>query len=101
LVGFGGFGPKESDGMEKFKQLMEEYGSIAIGVYLTIFVLVIGGFFVSFQWLSGTESAAGTGATLGAAWLATKGTQPLRIGATLALTPLVGGIFKRWKKDKE
>jgi hypothetical protein len=34
---------------------------------------------------------------LGAAWLATKLTQPLRIAGTLALTPVIAAVLKKWR----
>jgi hypothetical protein len=81
--------------MEKIKALVEEYGSIAIAVYFTIFGVVLAGFFFSIMWLSGSESGKGFGASLFAAWVATKVTQLPRIGATLALTPIIGMAIRK------
>jgi hypothetical protein len=42
------------------------------------------------------DGPAGIG-VLGGAWVATKLTQPLRIGATLLLTPAVAALLKKWR----
>jgi hypothetical protein len=82
---------------EKLKALMAEYGRLAMVTYFTIFALVLASFYAAivsgFQPESSTESMG----TLGAAWLATKLTQPLRIGATLILTPIIGMALKRFR----
>jgi hypothetical protein len=77
------------------KQILAEYGTTALVVYLTLFTLVLGGFWaaIEFGW-----RPSGVGGNLGAftaAYLATKVTQPLRIGATLVLTPLVARLYER------
>jgi hypothetical protein len=81
--------------MEKIKALFEEYGSLALVIYFTIFGLVLAGFFFSIVWVSGTESSTGLGGSLFAAWAATKVTQLPRIGATLALTPIIGVVLRK------
>ncbi len=75
--------------------LLEEYGKIAVIIYFSIFGLVFAGFFVAIAAGVEVESAAGSAGLLGAAWLATKVTQPLRILATLALTPVVGRLVRK------
>lgn len=74
---------------ERMKAALAEYGGVAITLYLIIFAAVLAGFAVAISLGVETESTAGSAGTLAAAWLATKLTQPLRILATLALTPLV------------
>lgn len=80
---------------EKLKALMAEYGRLAMITYFAIFAIVLASFYLAivsgFHPSSNTESLG----TLGAAWLATKLTQPLRIGATLLLTPIIGMALKR------
>ena len=84
---------------ERIKQLMVEYGSLAVWVYFGIFAIVLLSFWVAIKLGIKTDSAAGTAGTIGAAWVATKLTQPLRIIATLALTPAVmRGL--RWLKTR-
>jgi len=87
--------------MERVKALLAEYGRTAIVVYLAMFVLVFAGFLVAIG-AAGYEpdGAAGSAGLIGAAWLATKLTQPLRILATLALTPLVSAAVGRLKRRR-
>lgn len=83
---------------EKLKVLLEEYGRVAIWTYLVIWLTVLAGFAVAISaGLSVSGPASGAG-LLGAAWLATKLTQPLRIAGTLAATPLVAAALKKWRR---
>lgn len=77
------------------RNIAVEYGSIAVVVYLAIFALVLVGFWAAIRvgWSSGS-TAANVGAWT-AAYIATKVTQPLRIVATVAVTPLIARIFSR------
>lgn len=81
---------------DRLQTLLAEYGTVAIVIYFGIFALVFAGFAISIRLGVQVESAAGTAGTLGAAYLATKLTQPLRILATLVLTPIVGKLVKRF-----
>jgi hypothetical protein len=78
--------------------LMEEYGKVAIAIYFAIFALVLSGFVVAIRLGFEVHGAHATAGTLGAAWIATKLTQPLRILATLVLTPIIGRFVKREKQ---
>jgi hypothetical protein len=80
---------------QKLKDLMADYGRTAIWVYLSIFALSIATFTVSLQLGFEVDGAAGTTGTLAAAYLATKAIQPLRIAATVALTPLAAAAVAR------
>lgn len=80
---------------ERLKALFAEYGPLAIAIYLVIFVVVLAGFAVAIRFGVQVEGTAGAAGTLGAAWLATKLTQPLRIAAALALTPIVAALRAR------
>ena len=62
-----------------------------------LFVLVLLGFAGAIHLGVRADSTAGRAGLWGAAWLATKLTQPLRILATVALTPLVAQVLK-WRK---
>jgi hypothetical protein len=88
---------------ERFTTLFNDYGSVAIGVYFTIFALSIAVFAIALRTgldlkaLSERlgvqlEGAGGTAGTLFAAWVLTKAIQVPRIFATLVLTPLVGRL---------
>lgn len=79
----------------KLEAVVAEYGMIAFIVYFTIFGLTITGFAMAINAGVEVDSVAGTTGVWGAAWLATKLTQPLRIGATLLLTPLVAAAWHR------
>jgi len=83
---------------EKLKLLLEEYGRIVLWVYLVIWLVVLGSFalVISAGFNVKSVSTSGLG-VLGAAWLATKLTQPLRIAATLVLTPAISAALKKWR----
>jgi hypothetical protein len=80
---------------ERLKALFAEHGRVALGTYLGLFVLVLGGFALAISWGVKVESATGGAGILGAAYLATKAVQPLRIAATLVLTPLLAQLLRR------
>jgi hypothetical protein len=80
---------------ERFQKLTLEYGSAAAWVYFAIFALVLVGFATAIKLGVKVESTAGAAGTWGAAYLATKLTQPLRILATLVATPAVVRIARR------
>jgi hypothetical protein len=78
-----------------FKDLLTEYGTTALVIYLSIFGLVLAGFWFAIRIGWRPESAAGSAGTLAAAYIATKVTQPLRIAATLVLTPIAARVYER------
>ena len=86
---------KLSDLLARFRDLMVEYGVIALIVHYVIFAIVIVGFWAAIRagWESAT--ATGTAGTWAAAYLAAKITQPVRIVATLAVTPLIAKLYER------
>ncbi|MGH7679121.1 MAG: hypothetical protein ACRENU_11685 [Gemmatimonadaceae bacterium] len=86
---------KLSDLLLRFRNLVVEYGVIAIVVHYIIFGLVIVGFWAAMRTGWEPTSAAGSVGTWTAAYVATKVTQPLRIIATLALTPFIARIYER------
>lgn len=77
------------------KQVMADYGPVALVVYLTLFFAVLFGAWTAIHLGWRPESVAGSAGTFTAAYLATKVTQPLRIAATLALTPFVAKVYER------
>lgn len=81
----------------RIEKLLAEYGPVFMVIYFSIFGLVLAGFAIAIGMGMQVESASGKAGTLGAAWLATKVTQPLRIAASAALTPLIG---KRWMRRR-
>lgn len=80
---------------QKLKDHFAEYGGIAIATYFAIFFATWAGFAIAIGQGIAVDGAATDGSTIGAAWLATKATQPLRILATLAVTPFVAAIYHR------
>lgn len=102
---------------EKLKALLAEYGNVALVTYLVIWVLTLTAFAVVISvgvnvdgflqkiaqfFGSSLQTTSGVGLA-GATWLATKLTQPLRIAATLGLTPFVAALHRklRGKPAKE
>ena len=82
----------------RWKTTLAEYGRLALVVYLAIFAVVFAAAAVAIQLGFSLDGAAGGAGTLGAAWVATKVTQPLRIIATVALTPVVAAVRTRFVK---
>lgn len=84
-----------SDLLDRFKVLVLEYGVTALVVHYVIFALVIVGFWAAIRlgW-----QPAGTAANVGAwtaAYVMSKIVQPLRIVATLAVTPFVARMYEQ------
>jgi hypothetical protein len=77
------------------QNIFVEYGAVAVVVYFAIFFLVIFGFWAAIRFGWQPSSAAGSVGIWTAAYIATKLTQPLRIIATLAVTPLVAKMYER------
>lgn len=77
------------------KQLLVDYGRVAFGVYVAIFLVVMAGAWTAVRLGWQPESATGDMGILAAAYLVTKLTQPVRLAATLVLTPLVAKVQER------
>lgn len=86
--------------MERIKALLAEYGRVALATYFGLFALVFTGFGVAIALGMHVASGAGGAGVLGAAYVATKLTQPLRIAATIAMTPLVARVAERFRKPR-
>ncbi|MCB9761471.1 MAG: DUF1279 domain-containing protein [Alphaproteobacteria bacterium] len=88
----------------RLQALFKEYGPVALGVWFTIFGLVLGGFYTAlsmgFDVSMTAQPEAGVG-TFAAAYGATQLTKPLRAVATLALTPLVARLLGRHPQPVE
>jgi hypothetical protein len=78
-----------------FQRLLTEYGLAAVVVYFTIFFAVLFGAWAAIGagWQP-TGALANVGAFT-AAYLFTKVTQPVRIGATIVLAPLAAKAWER------
>jgi hypothetical protein len=98
--------PAKRSYRERFNHLLAEWGQLVLWVYFGIFAIVIVSFAIAiqlgFKSAEGTAEAAGTWggflATMGAAYVATKLTQPLRIAATLVITPVLAALLRRVRK---
>jgi hypothetical protein len=80
---------------ERLKALIDKYGQLALIIYFVIFGVVFVGFIVAIKAGVQVRSAVSGAGLVGAAWVATKLTQPLRIIATLALVPFVARLQVR------
>ncbi len=80
---------------------MAEYGKLALYTYLTLSLLAIAGFSIAIGVGVAPSSATGVIGTIGAGWLAAKATMPIRILATLALTPLVAVLWRKWRPAQD
>ena len=77
------------------QNIFAEYGAIAVVVYFAIFFAVLFGFWAAFRFGWRPSSAAATLGIWTAAYIATKLTQPVRIIATLAITPFIAKFYER------
>lgn len=82
-----------SKNAQRLKDLIVSYGWIAAAVWFTIFGLVLCGFAIAFKAGFEVEGAAATTGVWGAAYVATQLTKPLRIIATVVLTPIVARLI--------
>jgi hypothetical protein len=83
---------------ERLKAHFADYGKIAIYTYLALSLTAIIGFSIAIGVGVGPTSASGVFGVIGAGWLAAKATMPLRILATLGITPLIAALLNRRKK---
>jgi hypothetical protein len=89
--------PSTSD---RFKALIAEWGMLFFFVWFGLFGIVLVGFAVAIKLGLHVESTAGTWGTLGAAYVATQLTKPLRLGATIVITPALGTLLKRLRRSQ-
>lgn len=85
---------------DRLTLLQKEYGAYAVGTYLTLFFGVWMGFVAAIRLGWTPADGAGDTGLLVAAWAATKVTQPVRILASVALTPLVARVGNRLRGIK-
>lgn len=81
----------------RYGETIERFGSVAIGTYLALFVLTLVGFWLAIRMGFEPAGATASAGTVGAAWVATKLTQPVRIGVTVLLTPLIAALLERFR----
>jgi hypothetical protein len=92
--------PKKLTLKERLKAHFKDYGSIAIYTYLALSLTAIIGFSIAIGMGVGASSASGVFGSIGAGWVAAKATMPLRILATLGLTPLIAALLNRRRKRR-
>lgn len=80
---------------QRLEALLRDYGGVAAATYFSLFGLTLAGFTAAIGMGIEVEGASSGAGTLFAAWVATKLTQPVRILATIALTPLVARLRRR------
>ncbi|MEC7947237.1 MAG: hypothetical protein VX265_06685 [Myxococcota bacterium] len=83
----------------RWKDMLAEYGSVALGVWMTIFVLVFVSFVVAIELGFEPEGVAGESGKWGMAYVATQLTKPFRIVAVLFLTPVVARVLRHRRAD--
>jgi hypothetical protein len=84
----------------RLQKVLAEYGKVALYTYLALSLLAITGFSIAIGLGVAPSSATGTFGVIVAGWAAAKATMPLRILATLALTPLIATLVRRITKRK-
>lgn len=83
---------------QKLKALLTEYGRVALATYFGIFFLVLLGFALAIAFGVEPDGWTSSAGVIGGAYLATKLTQPIRIAATLVVTPLVARVLRRFRR---
>jgi hypothetical protein len=83
---------------ERLKALVAEWGALFVVVWFGLFATVLVGFALAIQLGLEVESTAGTLGTWGAAYVATQLTKPLRLAATVVITPALGAFLKRFRR---
>lgn len=86
---------------EKLKGLLARYGRLALLTYMVIFALFYAGFYAAIVAGFRPEGVDGNVGAFGGAYLATKLTQPIRIAASLLLTPLVDAVIQRFRPSAD
>ena len=85
---------------ERLAKQFSEYPKIALITYLCLSLAAIIGFSIAIAVGAEPSSATGTIGVIGAGWLAAKATMPLRILATLVITPLIATLIARLRRRR-
>jgi hypothetical protein len=93
-------GARKATAKERLQALLQEYGSLAIGLFAFLWVGTLASIYLAVRMGWRPESAAGQAGTFGMAYLVFRLTLPVRIAATLVLTPLLAKLLQKfgWKK---
>ncbi len=85
---------------DRLKARLAEWGPLFLIVWFAIFGVVLVGFALAIKFGFRPESTAGAWGTWGAAWVATQLTKPLRLAATVVITPALGALLKRFRRAR-
>jgi hypothetical protein len=80
--------------MRTLRRVLAQYGTIAVVVYLALHMIVLFGFYLAIKMGWTPAGLAGEAGIWTVAYLLTKLTQPIRLAATLVVTPLIARLFK-------
>ena len=83
--------------MNKIQDLIEDYGKIALVIYLVLWASVLLATLAAISLGYTGEKVSGDWAMIVATWVMAKVTQIPRIAATVALTPLVAAKIRKPK----
>lgn len=86
---------------QRLSELFAEYGRIAITTFIVLWLVTLAAFSTAFAVGLAPTTSTGVFGTIGAGWLATKATMPLRILATLAITPGIAYLVTRRRRRAE
>ncbi len=81
--------------LKTLNHIVAEYGVVALVLYLVIFGLVFAGVWTALRAGWTPSGSSGKVGMVAAAYLLTKLTLPVRIAATVFLTPLVARAFEK------
>ena len=85
---------------DRLKAIVKDYPQVAVFTYLGLSAIAIAAFSIAIGIGAEPSTATGVIGVIGAGWLAAKVTVPLRILATLALTPPIAALVKKLKRNK-
>lgn len=85
---------------DRLKAIVKDYPQVAIFTYLGLSAIAIAAFSIAIGIGAEPSTATGVIGVIGAGWLAAKVTVPLRILATLALTPPLAALVNKFKRKK-
>jgi hypothetical protein len=91
--------PSKLSTRERFNALLSEWGPLLVVVHFGIFGIVLVGFAMAIKLGFTPASMTGEAGTWVAAYGATKLTQPLRIAATFFITPALGTLLRRFRRQ--
>ncbi|MCP4445911.1 MAG: FAM210 family protein [Myxococcales bacterium] len=84
---------------DRLQEHIAEYGRLALVIFVSLGILSLTGFYIAIKAGIDVGSTSGTTGALAAAWFANKLTMPIRIGATLVLTPILAKVLRRPPKS--